>query len=155
MKTILLRFLPLLALFAFAAHAADDKVIAAVRAADDERLAATVAADRARLEASYSDALHYAHSNGKIDTKASQITGVLSGASRYERFEHKERTFVSAAPGIVLMKGRAVVHMSNRQTGAKAANDINYLAVWREEQGRWRFLAWQAARNADAPSAKK
>ena len=142
-----------LALVSFA-RAADDKVIAAVQAADDERLAATVAADRARLEAIYSADLHYVHSSGKADTKSSQIQGITTSASRYERFEHKQRTFTPAAPGIVLMRGRVLVHMSNKQTGEKVVNDINYLAVWREENGKWRFLAWQAARNLP-PDAKK
>src|SRR3954470_13670358 len=127
MKTTLLRLLPLLALFAVAARAADDKLIAAVRAADDERLAATMAADRARLDAIYSDDLHYVHSNGKNDTKASQIQGITTGNNRYESFDHKDRVFTPAAPGIVLMRGRVHVHMINQQTGAKTMNDINYL----------------------------
>ena len=134
---------------------ADDKIIAAVRAADDERLAATVAADRARLDASYSDDLHYVHSSGKIDNKASQIQGVTTGGNKYERFEHKDRNFVPVAPGIVLMRGRVLVHMSNKQSGEKITNDINYLAVWREEKGKWRFLSWQAARNLPPTEAKK
>ena len=136
-------------------RAADDKIIAAVRAADEARLAATIAGDRAGLEASYSDELHYVHSSGKIDNKASQIQGVTTGTNKYEKFDHQDRTFVSVAPGIVLMRGRVHVHMVNRQSGAKTMNDINYLAVWREEKGKWRFLAWQAARNTDPAAAKK
>ena len=150
MKT-LLRLLPLLALFTTAIHAADDKLIAAVRAADDERIAATQAGDAKRLAAIYSDALHYAHSNGKVDTKASQIKGITTSGNTYERFEHKERTFIPAGPGIVLMKGRVLMHMSNA-TG-KVVNDLNYLAVWREEQGKWRFLAWQSCKNPPAGEA--
>jgi ketosteroid isomerase-like protein len=136
-------------------RAADDKLIAAVRAADDERLAATTAGDRARLESIYSDDLHYVHSSGKNDNKVSQIQGVTTGGNKYERFEHKDRTFVSAAPGIALMYGRVLVHMSNKQSGEKTTNDINYLAVWREEKGKWRFLAWQAAKNVPPADAKK
>ena len=135
-------------------RAADDKLVAAVRAADDERIAATKAGDRARLEASYSDDLHYGHSNGKIDNKKSQIQGITTGANRYEAFEHKERTFVPAGPGIVLMKGRVLVHMGNKQTGEKIVNDLNYLAVWREEKGKWRFLAWQSCKNPPADGKK-
>jgi len=128
-------------------RAADDKIIAAVRAADDERIAATVAGDRARLSAVYSDELHYGHSNGKVDTKASQIQGLTSGGNRYDSFEYKERTFVPVAPGIVLMKGRMLMHLTNKQSGQKTTNDLNYLAVWREEKGKWRFLAWQSCKN--------
>ena len=149
----LLRLLPLLALFATALRAADDKLLAAVRAADDERIAATMAADRARLGAVYSDALRYAHSSGKVDTKASQIQGITTSDNKYERFEHKERTFTPAGPGIVLMQGRVLMHMSSR-TG-KLVNDLNYLAVWREEKGKWRFLAWQSCKNPPPADAKK
>lgn len=155
--------LSLLAFFALTIHGADrtakasamdhDKLIAAVRAADDERLAATKAADRTRLSAVYSDDLHYAHSNGRLDTKTSQIQGIATGANAYESFEHKDRTFVPAAPGIVLMKGRVLVHMSNKQSGQKSTNDLNYLAVWREEKGKWRFLAWQSCKNVPAATA--
>jgi ketosteroid isomerase-like protein len=163
MNKILL--LSLVAFFAMALHGADrtakassmgnDKLIAAVRAADDERLAATKAADRARLDAIYSDDLHYAHSSGKIDTKASQIQGLTSGANAYEKFEHMDRKFVPAAPGIVLMTGRVVVHMTNSKTSQKNLLDLNYLAVWREEKGKWRFLAWQSCKNPPAGEAKK
>ena len=134
-------------LFAAAPRAAEDAVIAAVRAADDERIAATIAADAARLGASYSDALHYAHSSGKIDTKASQIAGITTGTTKYERVEYKERAFVPAGPGVMLMKGHVLVHTRNKTSGQPGLLDLNYLAVWRQEGGRWRFLAWQSSRN--------
>ena len=153
MKTTLL--LSLLAFFAVGAHAADEKIIAAVRAADDARVAATKAGDRAGLAAIYSDGLHYGHSNGKVDSKASQLEGVIAGANRYDAFEYKERTFVPAGPGVVLMKGRVLVHMTNKTSAQKSTMDLNYLAVWREENGKWRFFAWQSCRNPVDPAAKK
>ena len=151
MNKTLLRLLPLLAFFAVAVHAADDKLIAAVRAADDERVAATKAGDRARLDAIYSDALHYAHSNGKIDTKTSYVGSLVKRTTVYETFDYKERTFVPAGPGVVLMKGRVLVHAST--SAGKVENDLNYLAVWREEGGQWRFMAWQSCKNPPANSA--
>ena len=150
----LLRLLAFVAFTATAALAADAKLIAAVRAADDERIAATKAGDRARLEASYSDELHYAHSSGKVDNKASQIDGIVNGGNIYERIEYKDRNFVPIAPGIVLMKGRAIFTMQPKAGGAKVINDLNYLAVWREEKGKWRFLAWQSCKNPPADAKK-
>ena len=97
-----------------ATRAADEKIIAAVRAADDARVAATKSADSAALAAIYSRDLHYAHSNGRVDNAASQLQGVISGSNKYDAFDYKERTFVPAAPGIVLMKGRVLVHMTNK-----------------------------------------
>jgi ketosteroid isomerase-like protein len=153
MKITLL--LSLFAFFAGAAHGADEKIIAAVRAADDARVAATKAGDRAGLAAIYADGLHYAHSNGKVDTKASQLEGVIAGANRYDSFEYKERTFVPTGPGVVLMKGRVLVHMTNKTSAQKSMMDLNYLAVWREENGKWRFFAWQSCRNPVDPAGKK
>lgn len=155
MKTNLLRLLPLFALFAVAAHAADDKVIAAVRAADDERMAATKAGDRARLDAIFSDQLRYAHSSGKVDTKASYMHSLTTRSTVYESFDYKERNFTVAGPGVVLMSGRVLVKATNN--GKRADNDLNILAVWREEKGKWRFMAWQSCKNppADGAPARK
>lgn len=155
MKT-LLRFLLVSAAFAthvFAASPADEKILAAVRAADDERLAATTAGDRARLEAIFSDDLHYAHSNTRVDNKASFVDSLVSKKSIYESFEHKERTFVPAAPGIVIQHGKMLARVRN----ASGVNllDLGYLAVWRLENGKWRFLAWQSCRVPPADPAKK
>ena len=139
-------FLSLLLLAsALNARAGDEAVIAAVRTADDERTAAIVAADPARLAAIFSDQLHYAHSSGVIDTKASYIDSLVSGRSDYVSFEHLRREFVPAGPGIVLVKGRAIVKAG--PFGQPNTIDLNYLAVWREEVGKWRFLAWQSCRN--------
>ena len=152
----LLRLLPFLALFAClasAASAADDKIIAAVRAADDERLAATQAGDRARLEAIFSEDLHYAHSNTKVDTKALFVDALVSKKSIYETFAHKERTFVPTGPGIVLQHGKMTTRVRNA-SGTQNL-ELGYLAVWRLENGKWRFLAWQSCRVPPIDAAKK
>lgn len=143
----------LLCLFLFAASAAlaaEDAIIAAVRAADDERVAATVAADRARLEAIFSDQLHYAHSSGKIDTKTSYVDSIMARTSVYASYDYVRRDFIRAADGVVLMPGRVRINAGT----ATETNllDLNFLAVWRLENGKWRFLAWQSCRNP--PEAK-
>lgn len=139
-----------------ALRAADEKLISAVRAADDARIAATLAEDRAALAAIYSDGLHYGHSNAKWDTKTSQLAGVIDGPNDYIGYDHLERTFEPAGPGVVLMKGRANIRMKSKANGTPAALDLVYLAVWREEGGKWRFFAWQSCRvPAPAGAAKK
>ena len=120
-------------------------VTAAVAAADNERQSATMAGDRARLEAIFSADLRYAHSSGKVDSKTSYIDSLVSHQTVYESFEYKERSFLPAAPGIVLMTGRVVIHARNGEQ--KVENDLNFLAVWREEEGHWRFLSWQSCKN--------
>jgi len=132
-------------------YAENDNVVAAVRAADDERVAASMAVDRARLDAIFSAELHYAHSNGHVDTKDSYVESIMTGKSVYEGFDYKERTFLPAGPGIVLMTGHAIVH--SRNADGPNLIDLNFLAVWREEHGKWRFLAWQSCRNPPATPA--
>jgi len=127
-----------------------DRLIAAVRAAETERLDAIKAANPARLDAIFSDDLRYAHSNGKVDTKDSLIKSLVSRSLVYESFDYREINFRAASPGIVLMTGRVVIHASS--AGQKAVLDLNFLAVWREENGRWRFLAWQSGRNPPPPA---
>lgn len=137
----------LLLLFAARVQAAD--VMAAVRQVDDARVTATLARDIKALAAIYSDEMYYAHSSGKLDTKASQLAGIADGTYHYTKFDYHERTFSAVAPGIVLMKGKALVGLT-RPSGEKIVLDLNYLGIWRLEQGKWRFLAWQAARNTPA-----
>jgi hypothetical protein len=43
------------------------------------------------------------------------------------------------------MVGRVVVIAGDN--GAIVPNDLNFLAVWRQEKGKWRFLAWQSCKN--------
>lgn len=154
MKT-LLRLLPLFALAFVTLHAAEDKAIAAARAADDERLAATKAGDRARLDAIFSDELRYAHSNGVVDSKASYMQVLVTHTTVYESFDYKDRIFKVVAPGVVSMAGRVLIKATNN--GARADNDLNYLAIYREENGKWRFFAWQSCKNLPpaAPADKK
>ncbi len=124
---------------------AQDAQFAPLRAADDERVAAIIAADPARLDAILSDDLHYAHSNGVTDTKAAFIESLTSRRAIYKSFEYTRHRFIAAGPGVVLMTGRALVRVDG--TGGERLLDLNFLAVWREEGGRWRFLAWQSNRN--------
>jgi hypothetical protein len=153
MKT-LLRLLPFLALVLVSLRAAEDPVIAAVRAADDERVAAMKSADRARLEAIFSDGLRYAHSSGKVDTKTSYIESIVHHTSVYETYDYSARNFVPAGPGVVLMNGRVLIQ--SRSGGQQTLLDLNFLAVWRQENGQWHFFAWQSCKNPPpGPAAAK
>jgi ketosteroid isomerase-like protein len=134
-------------------RAADDKLIAAVKAADVERVAAMQAGDGPRLNAIFSDELRYAHSSGHVDTKASYMQALTSRATVYETYNYTEQNFTAVAPGIVLMTGRVLI--LSRNAAGRNDLDLNFLAVWREEKGRWRFLAWQSCKNPAATPATK
>ena len=144
------RLLPHFVFFLFAAvlttglRADEAQIIATVRAADDERVAATLAANAQRLETVLSDQLHYAHSSGKIDTKATFVDALVTRHTVYESIEYEQRNFRLISPEVALMSGRAKVKV--RSGEQKIDLDLVYLAVWREENGRWRFLAWQSTK---------
>jgi hypothetical protein len=141
-----------LAASALVVRANDADIIAAVKAADDERVAALIKADVAALDNILSAQLRYAHSSGAVDTKASYRESVATHRSVYGSVEYLQRDFIPAAPGIVLMEGRVLIKAGN--SAQLNLLDLNYLAVWRLEDGRWRFLAWQSCRNAPPPAAK-
>ena len=118
--------------------------IAAVKAADDARIATMRSPDRDKLNAIFSDDLRYAHSNGVVDTKGSFIELLGSGKTKYLGYEHKDRSITIPAPGIALVTGQARIQAES--AAGKMDNVLSYLAVWREEKGQWRFLAWQSCK---------
>ena len=153
MKHILLRLLPIIAIALAPLRAADEPRLTALRAADDERVAAILAGDRARLTAIFSDDLRYAHSSGLVDSKASFIDALATGRTKYLVWESAERNFTFPAPGIALLTGRTRIKVAKAE--AVAEMTLNYLAVWREEKGQWRFLAWQSCKLPEpVPPAK-
>ena len=79
-----------------------------------------------------------------MDSKASFIETLSTGKTRYVGYDYEERSFSFPAPGIALMTGRA--HIKAEAGGALMDSVLGFLAVWREEQGQWRFLAWQSCR---------
>ena len=126
------------------APAATKSQLAALQAADDARIAAIKSPDRNKLAAIFSDELRYAHSSGVVDTKTSYLDVLLTGKTKYVGYDHVERTFTFPAPGIALMTGRARIQVET--ASGKMDNALSYLAVWREEKGQWRFLAWQSCK---------
>ena len=118
--------------------------LAAVQAADDARVSAMKSGNREKLSAIFSDDLHYAHSTGEVDTKASLIGKLTSGKTKYLSFEYEKRDFTFPARSIALMTG----HVHIRALSGETTNDnvLSFLAAWRLEKGQWRFLAWQSCR---------
>ena len=120
----------------------NDTAIAAVRKQDDARVAAMMSADRAALEAIFSDGLNYAHSSGTVVDKPTYIAALTNGQRKYTSITFDERKFRVAAPDIVLVTGRC--RMKSVMGGQPTDLHINFLGVWRLENGIWRFFSWQA-----------
>ena len=79
-----------------------------------------------------------------MDTKQSFIESLTTGRTKYLALDYEERAFTFPAPGIALMTGRAHVKVANA-TG-EVDMQLSFLSVWREENGKWRFLAWQSCK---------
>lgn len=127
---------------------------AALKAADDARVAATIAVDKSQLEKILSNDLIYAHSNALVDTKSSLIETLVAGKTKYLELEYEKRDFREASPDVALMTGR--VRIRARTAAGEMNATLSFLAVWRLEEGEWRFLAWQSCRvPADAPATTK
>lgn len=142
-KTLLTHLLFLFLAPLIALPAADDARLA-VQSADDARIAAMTSSERPRLSAIFSDELRYAHSTGAVDTKASFIDTLTSGKTKYLQFDYLEREFNFPSPGIALMTGRVRIRAATAE--GEMVNALSFLAVWREENGQWRFLAWQSCK---------
>ena len=125
-------------------RADDNPQLAALKAADIARVAAMQSPDREKLSAIFSDELRYAHSNGVVDTKASFIDILTTGKTKYVGYDYEEQNFTFPAPGIALMSGRA--HVKAVTATGEMDSVLSFLAVWREEGGKWRFLAWQSCK---------
>lgn len=151
LPSLLRRLVLLILCSAVLLRAAETDELAAVRAADDERVAAILAADARRLDAIFSPDLSYTHSNGQHDTKASYMDTLVTRTTIYRTYDYQARDFRLVSPDIALMTARVLITSANN--GKEVALDLSILAVFRKEDGRWRFLAWQSAR-LPTPTAK-
>jgi hypothetical protein len=128
----------------FGTRAEDDPRVAAVLAVDDARIAAMTAADPEALAPLLSADLRYSHSNGVVDTKESFLKLIGGKGTRYVAYRPVERGVRFASPEIALEHGRAEVVLEKNGTRTEAT--FLFLAVWRLENGSWKFLEWQSAR---------
>lgn len=130
-------------------EAQEEARVAAVLAADDARIAAMTAADPEALAPLLSPDLRYSHSNGVVDTQESFLKLIGGKGTRYVAYRPVERGVRFASPDIALEHGRAEVVLEKNGTRTEAT--FLFLAVWRFEDGSWRFLEWQSARPPTAP----
>jgi hypothetical protein len=142
----------LLLLLTIQAFAEDHPNLVAVQAADKARIAAMQSGDREKLGVIFSDDLHYAHSSGVVDTKATFTEVLGTGKTKYTGYDYVEQKFTFPAPGIAIMTGKA--HIKAVTATGEMDSVLSFLAVWREEKGQWRFLAWQSCKLPPAVPTK-
>ena len=107
------------------------------------RYQALTDADLAALEELLSPDLVYTHSDASTDTKQSYLDKVASKALVYGVIEHPEHAVVVRGNcALVFHDMRGEVQVG----GATRALNSRSLAVWVQQNGAWRLLAYQPTR---------
>jgi 3-hydroxyisobutyrate dehydrogenase-like beta-hydroxyacid dehydrogenase len=107
---------------------------------EDRRYQAMVDADLDALDRLLSDEVLYAHSNASVDSKESYLKLIGTGALVYHRLQHTTDEVISR-PGLAVLSGTmsGSIHMNGT---AKTLNS-RVCAVWADEGGTWRLVAFQ------------
>ena len=122
---------------------AESHSFAAVQMADGQRIAAILAGDMTKLGTLLSNDLRYAQADGRIQTKAQFVAAAGENKVHYVSVVPRDLTFLAIAPGAVSMDGIAELMVT--ANGERVTYALRFLAVWREEAGQWRLLAYQSA----------
>lgn len=133
---------------------AEPAVISAVRA-DKARIAAMVAGDGAALAGLMSDQLRFVHSDGRVESKADYVKNLMAGDTQYADAKTSQLETMQVDPDVVVVLG--LQEMRKRLGTEWSEVKLRYLAVWRNETGVWRMIAWQSARpagNSTVPAKK-
>ena len=133
---------------------AEPAVISAVRA-DKARLAAMMAGDGEGLARLMSDQLRFVHSDGRVESKGDYVKNLMAGDTAYADAKTSELETMQISADVVVVLG--VQEMRKKLGPTWSDIKLRYLAVWRNESGTWRMVAWQSARptgNSVVPAKK-
>lgn len=118
--------------------------VAAVLRADQARLTAMMAGDGAALGKLMSDELAFVHSDGRVESKTDYVKNMLAGDTAYKDAKTSDVRTMEPAPGVVILIGAQ--QMNKRLGPAWSEIKLKFMAVWRNEGGTWRMVAWQSMR---------
>lgn len=120
-----------------------DPRFAAVHGRELARRAAMTDADTAALDDLLSDAVRWIHGSSKIDTKASLLETIGSGAVHYLELTGSDEGYRAIAETVVL--ARCTIRMRSEAAGVERAplTLLNTL-VWRLDDDRWRIEHYQS-----------
>lgn len=112
-------------------------------AAERARYAAQTANDFGAMERLFGDDLVYIHSNALVDTKASYIESMRSGAVRYRTMTPGE-TRVRCYGGLAIITGTTSLAVTVQ--GEDRTLDLAFHAIWARRAGGLQFVSWQSTR---------
>ncbi len=110
---------------------------------DARRMAAMGKKDIATLKELIADDLIYTHSSARVDTKASLIGNMESGATVYSAVEPSEVVAQDLGSAVVLT-GKAQIRVSSN--GTPNAFAIRFMLAYANRNGKWQMTTWQSTR---------
>ena len=111
--------------------------------AEEARYAAQMNNDFGAMERLFGDELVYVHSSTTIDTKASFIESMRSGAVKYKTM-HRGAVQVRTYGCIAIITGQGRFEVSAR--GQELTLELLFHAVWAKRAAGVQFVSWQATR---------
>jgi ketosteroid isomerase-like protein len=102
---------------------------------------ALIDADKIKLDLLLSDKLSYGHSGGKIDTKASLETGLISGTSDFVTIDLTEQTIQIVGKNAIV---RHKLFATTNDSGKPGEVKLAVLLVWQKNHHDWKLIARQA-----------
>jgi len=111
--------------------------------AEAARYAAQTTNDFAAMVRLFGDDLVYIHSSTAVDTKATFIDSMRSGAVRYHRMTLGDIT-VRCYGGLAVISGGAGFEVTAR--GQAMTMDLLFHAAWAKRAAGLQFVSWQATR---------
>jgi len=112
---------------------------------DRSRIEAMVAADEEALECFFTADLTYAHTNGVLDTKATLIDKIRTGAYDYAGIETDEILVKTIGDETAVLTGTAVLGVRT-STGKTVEVPIRFTSVYVHDDAQWKMTAWQSTR---------
>jgi ketosteroid isomerase-like protein len=122
-----------------AAHAEPADEVAVSQAVEELRKA-LLDKDKARLEQLTAEQLSYGHSDGRVQTKAEFIDGVITRKALVKSLTFPDLKVVPAANAAI---ARHLYASESETDGKSNTTRLGVLAVWQKQDGRWKLLARQ------------
>ncbi|UKA55243.1 nuclear transport factor 2 family protein [Arthrobacter sp. FW305-BF8] len=114
---------------------------AVVQRLEDQRYSAVLAGDVDTFEGLCHPELVYTHSGGNTDSLKAYTDKLRTGAVRYHRIDHEsEKITIIGNTALVVVRMNADLTVNGTPTTMKNSA----LAVWVNEEGSWKFVAYQA-----------
>ena len=110
---------------------------------DAKRMKAMAAKDTGTLAKLLADDLIYTHSSARLDTKASLIGAMESGATVYSECTPSEVKAQDCGDAVVLT---GVCRIGVTSNGVPQAFTVRFTDVYAKRADAWQMVAWQSTR---------